>query len=271
MSEEQDNQQKEVLIYADNKTKEIRIPTDKKELQTFYETFYKQYINSAPIDNKQNSKFFKNQFYQYIKEKLNNSIYGKKDNIVLFLGAGASVLGNEWKYGKTMAYLAYKIIKDIYFDSTDKYTVDDANNPKDLLTFAEVASLSNLEQTDILSKLNKNFVTKQYENPENEDNSDEIQSSKKESDFDLEGFMSTLNLISSLKKKNLKMVLDSDKNSDISSSFVTRADATRIKFQKKISDMVQYNNYPFDSTVDEKFYHLAIMKQLMKWIDKKEP
>ena len=82
--------------------------------------------------------------------------------------------------------------------------------------------------------------------------------------------MSTLNLISSLKKKKLKMVLDSDKNSGLSSSFVTRADATRIKFQKKISDMVQYNNYPFDSTVDEKFYHLPIKKQLMKWIDKKE-
>lgn len=270
MSEEQGNQQKEVLIYVDNKTKEIKIPTVKKKLQAFYETFYKQYINLAPIDSKSNLEFFKSQFYQYIKEKLNSSIYGKKDNIILFLGAGASVLGNEWKYGKTMAYLAYKIIKDIYFDNTDKYIEDEANNPNNLLSFAEVASLSNLNATDILSKLDKNFATEKNQSSKNEESSDSTQSSKKESDFDLEGFMSTLNLISSLKKKKLKMVLDSDKNSGVSSSFVTRADATRIKFQKKISDMVQYNNYPFDSTVDEKFYHLAIMKQLMKWIDKKE-
>ena len=68
MSEEQGNQQKEVLIYVDNKTKEIKIPTVKKKLQAFYETFYKQYINLAPIDSKSNLEFFKSQFYQYIKE-----------------------------------------------------------------------------------------------------------------------------------------------------------------------------------------------------------
>ena len=106
---------KQELVYNDNKiVKRINMPED-------FHLFYKEYINqNGTNDTEKSESFYKEQFYLYVKSKVDDFLYGEKDNIVFLLGAGASVLGKDWKYGKTMSRLACEIIKNLYFSKDSK-------------------------------------------------------------------------------------------------------------------------------------------------------
>lgn len=152
------------LVYNDNKiVKKINMPED-------FHHFYKECIDQNETkDTEKSESFYKEQFYLYVKSKVDDFLYGEKDNIVFLLGAGASVLGREWKYGKTMSRLACEIIKDLYFSKNSK------NYEGEILTLEDFSQLSNIPNSTelkntvdkVLSDVNddntKNFELENFE------------------------------------------------------------------------------------------------------------
>lgn len=103
------------MYYLDNRGHSVSKPKNDN-----YKSFYDEYINDGLQGKKKEDPIYKEKFFEYIKSLVNNFIGGVKDNIILFLGAGASVLGKNWEYGKTMSYMACKIIEDLYFKEHHK-------------------------------------------------------------------------------------------------------------------------------------------------------
>ena len=229
------------LVYWDNKIGKITKPVD----NSGFKDFYKKYINLNEIeDNEEESTFYEDQFYLYIKNKINDFIYGEKDNIIFFLGAGASVLGNKWEYGKTMSRLACEIINNLYFLDNNR-----KSNEEKLLSFQEFANLSNIKKPDNLKRKVADVLGNKKD---------------KLPDFELEDFMSTLNQILSLAGEQHEL-FGSIENSD----FIKQVKNTGDSIQQQITKLVQYKNYPFNAS-EESFQHLSIMKLPMSKLDKDE-
>ena len=218
------------LVYWDNKIGKITKPVD----NSGFKDFYKKYINLNEIeDNEEESTFYEDQFYLYIKNKINDFIYGEKDNIIFFLGAGASVLGNKWEYGKTMSRLACEIINNLYFLDNNR-----KSNEEKLLSFQEFANLSNIKKPDNLKRKVADVLGNKKD---------------KLPDFELEDFMSTLNQILSLAGEQHEL-FGSIENSD----FIKQVKNTGDSIQQQITKLVQYKNYPFNAS-EESFQHLSII------------
>lgn len=228
------------LIYMDNKLSEIFEPKTDKE----FEDFFNNRINiDGVVSEKKEKEFYKEQFYVYIKNKVNNFMYGQKDNIIFLLGAGASVLGNQWKYGKTMSRLSCEIINKLYH-------IGEKVEPKSnqILPFATFAKLSNISNESELQD-----VVKKVLNNKADDNTPK---------FELENFISTLNKISNLAHDHTEIF-----NLDENQNFINQVENTKNLIQQEISKLVQYKDYPFNDNHDS-FQHLAIMKVLMNMLDK---
>lgn len=225
------------LVYNDNKiVKKINMPED-------FHHFYKECIDQNETkDTEKSESFYKEQFYLYVKSKVDDFLYGEKDNIVFLLGAGASVLGREWKYGKTMSRLACEIIKDLYFSKNSK------NYEGEILTLEDFSQLSNIPNSTEL----KNTVDKVLSDV-NDDNT---------KNFELENFISTLNKILNLADKQGELF-----NSTKNPHYIEQVEKTRDLIQQQISKLVRYRAYPFDAG-KESFQHLSIMKLLMSKLDK---
>lgn len=228
---------KQELVYNDNKiVKRINMPED-------FHLFYKEYINqNGTNDTEKSESFYKEQFYLYVKSKVDDFLYGEKDNIVFLLGAGASVLGKDWKYGKTMSRLACEIIKNLYFSKDSK------SYERKILTLEDFAQLSNIpDPTELKDTVNKVL---------SETNADNTK------DFELENFISTLNKILNLADKQGELF-----NSTKNPHYIEQVEKTRDLIQQQISKLVRYKAYPFDAG-KESFQHLSIMKLLMSKLDK---
>ena len=90
-----------------------------------------EFFDSYGVLEKQNSKdesdneFKESDFKRLISEKIRKTIYGEKySNIVFLAGAGASVVGGNPNYGKTVKMIADDIFKKLH--DTDKlYTLEE--------------------------------------------------------------------------------------------------------------------------------------------------
>ena len=268
---------KEDLVYVDNKNSKIFEPENKDKFKEFYVNFIN--IDGYPEEkDKKDEKFYRSQFYAYIKNKVNNFIYVQKDNIVFLLGAGASVLGKEWKYGKTMSRLACEIIDNLY-------SVHNSNGEenkvkpkvKGILPFDKFAKLSNISDPVKLKNMvikvlydenqdeQSGAEKKQSEDDKSKKNktkNDDLKTNEEQPDFKLEDFISILNKILNLDEESFYLFTTSkDKN------FVEQVKKTRNLILQNISELVQYKDYPFEDK-NESFQHLAIMKTLMAKLNK---
>lgn len=118
-------------------------------------------------DSKEGSKneFQEIDFKRLISEKIRKIIYGEKySNIVFLAGAGASVVGGNPNYGKTVSMIADNIFEELH------------KSAEDLFTLEELAAQCRYKDGNILAK-------NEYES---------TASSKLADDFNLEDFLSTL-------------------------------------------------------------------------------
>lgn len=91
------------------------VERDENNGQIFYDS-YGKLEKSNSQDGKQ-IEFKKMDFQRFISEKVKNTVYGEKySNIVFLAGAGASVVGNNKKYGKTVRMIAENIFNELRKD-----------------------------------------------------------------------------------------------------------------------------------------------------------
>lgn len=90
-----------------------------------------EFFDSHGVLEKQNSKdesdnkFEESDFKRLISEKIRKTIYGEKySNIVFLAGAGASVVGGNPNYGKTVKMIADDIFEKLH-DIDDLYTLEE--------------------------------------------------------------------------------------------------------------------------------------------------
>ena len=90
-----------------------------------------EFFDSYGVLEKQNSKdesdneFKESDFKRLISEKIRKTIYGEKySNIVFLAGAGASVVGGNPNYGKTVKMIADDIFEKLH-DIDDLYTLEE--------------------------------------------------------------------------------------------------------------------------------------------------
>lgn len=90
-----------------------------------------EFFDSHGVLEKQNSKdesdnkFKESDFKRLISEKIRKTIYGEKySNIVFLAGAGASVVGGNPNYGKTVKMIADDIFEKLH-DIDDLYTLEE--------------------------------------------------------------------------------------------------------------------------------------------------
>ena len=81
----------------------------------------KYFKNNEELKNEKDEAFTENEFKTEIKDELHN-FFGHYENIVLFIGAGGSIVGDkDPQYGKTMEDLA-KLVKDS-LDSKEFFSI----------------------------------------------------------------------------------------------------------------------------------------------------
>ncbi|EMC22134.1 TPA: SIR2 family protein [Streptococcus mutans] len=135
-----------------------------------------EYYDSNGLLEKQNLKddsqneFQEIDFKRLISEKIHKIVYGEKySNIVFLAGAGASVVGGNSNYGKTV-----KMIADNVFEELHK--------SDDIFTLEDLAQKCQYNNGDILEEIKS----------ENSSTSNEKPEYKLKESFNLENFLSTL-------------------------------------------------------------------------------
>lgn len=135
----------------------------KIEGKEFFDSFGKLEKHDSKDDSQ--NEFKESDFKRLISEKIRKTIYGEKySNIVFLAGAGASVVGGNPKYGKTVSMIAANVFEELH------------KSAENLFTLEELAEKSRYKDGKILDTK----VLKSTENP------------VLASDFNLEDFLSTL-------------------------------------------------------------------------------
>ena len=111
---------KSILFF--NKNKRYLELTEKNEIKDFLNTHIAEYDSEIDLD-KTSVEDLRRVYANFVKSNVTNFIPNRIDNIVLFLGAGASVVSGNPSYGKTMKDLnkkCFSAIKDkSYWKSWD--------------------------------------------------------------------------------------------------------------------------------------------------------
>lgn len=237
-------------------TTELKLPEEEKYREA-YKSIFPLDQNIDEISDKQ----WKECFYSKLKDQLNGYLPKNFENVILFLGAGASVKGENWKYGKTMGQIACLILGMLYIRD-----FDDKNPKKFLLT---KTNKTDSKDTD---KENKNWnlspqkeyilTPNEFENIAGLKRGDLCKFLKKgllgkgpSINFSLEDFISVLDEMVDLIGNQSAFLTDADK------SLLERAKATDIFIKEKIIKYVQYKNIKFNN--EDGFSHLATIKDII--------
>lgn len=103
---------KSILFF--NKNKRYLELTEEDEIKDFLNTHIAEYDSDIDLD-KTSVEDLRRVYANFVKSDVTNFIPNRIDNIVLFLGAGASVVSGNPSYGKTMKDLnkkCFSAIKD---------------------------------------------------------------------------------------------------------------------------------------------------------------
>lgn len=96
----------------------IELPDDKDNYEEILRKFYKENIASDEDEDDKDINFLENKLHDYIKNHVLHFLNRDYSNVVLLVGAGASVVSENNvvnnRYGKTMCDIAWKIFSKLY-------------------------------------------------------------------------------------------------------------------------------------------------------------
>lgn len=119
-NENKSNDKQIELHYLSNS---ISYGVDKIDGKKFFDSHGK--LEKRESEDGSQNEFKESEFKQLISEKIRKTIYGEKySNIVFLAGAGASVVGGNPKYGKTVRMIADDIFEKLH-DIDEFYTLEE--------------------------------------------------------------------------------------------------------------------------------------------------
>ena len=120
-NDDKSNDKQIELHYLSNS---ISYGVDKIDGKEFFDSHGKLEKQESKDDSK--NEFKESEFKQLISEKIRKTIYGEKySNIVFLAGAGASVVGGNPKYGKTVKMIADDIFEELHKSTENLYTLEE--------------------------------------------------------------------------------------------------------------------------------------------------
>ena len=149
-NENKSNDKQIELHYLSNS---ISYGVDKIEGKEFFDSHGKLEKQETKDDSQ--NEFKESEFKQLISEKIRKTIYGEKySNIVFLAGAGASVVGENLKYGKTVRMIADDIFEKLH-DIDELYTLEKLAK---MCRYKDGDILDSVEsESSGISKLDKSF------------------------------------------------------------------------------------------------------------------